>query len=59
TFLYVPESTPALHREEFKILRRRPGGQLKEEEIQMTKVGLTYYLNQWFRTRNRPAFAPE
>ena len=59
TFLYVPESTPALHRGEFEMLRRESSGRYKEEEIQMTKVGLTYYLNQWFRTSNKPALAPE
>jgi len=59
TFLYVPESIPALHRGEFRILRRDSSGRLQEEEIRMTKVGLTYYLNQWFRTASRPALAVE
>jgi len=52
TFLYVPMSLPALHAGKFKIRRRLPDGAEKNEDIEMTRVGLTYYLERWYRVRS-------
>ncbi|MFQ6111427.1 MAG: hypothetical protein ACE5LX_05275, partial [Nitrospinota bacterium] len=50
TFLFVGEVTPALRRGEFKI-KRSIDGRTVVEDIEMTEVGLTYFLNFWFRVR--------
>ena len=49
TFLYVPESTPALHQDTFKIKTVDASGRPVLEEIKMTKYGLTYFLEKWVR----------
>ncbi len=49
-FLFVGEGTLALHRGEFKI-KRSVNGRTVVEDIEMTEVGLTYFLNFWFRVR--------
>lgn len=49
TFLYVPESTPAMHRNEFAIKRVDESGKVSLEEIKMTEIGLTYFINKWIR----------
>ena len=49
TFLYVGEGTSALHKREFKIKKKDPSGKEKIEDIRMTKNGILYFLNYWFR----------
>jgi len=49
TFLFVGKGLPALHRGKFRIGRRNADGTVTVEDIKMTKVGLSYYLNYWFR----------
>lgn len=49
TFLYVGEGTPAIHRDRFKIRKPGPTGEDSVEEIRMTKMGLLYHLNHWYR----------
>jgi len=50
TFLYVPEGTSALYAGEFKIKRKNKKGKTVIENIRMTKSGILYFLNYWFRT---------
>jgi peptide/nickel transport system substrate-binding protein len=49
TFLFFPEATPSLHTGAFKIKKPEPDGKYKVEDIRMTKAGLMYYLDRWFR----------
>jgi len=49
TFLFVPESIPALHRGIFKIKTVDASGRPVLEEIKMTKNGLTYFQEKWVR----------
>lgn len=50
TFLYVGEGSSALHSGAFKIKTIDPSGREMIEDIKMTKNGLLYFLNYWFRT---------
>lgn len=52
TFLYVPLSTPALHAGKFRMRRKGADGTVVVEDIAMTKAGLTYYMDHWFRVRS-------
>jgi peptide/nickel transport system substrate-binding protein len=54
TFLFFPQATPALHRGAFKRKTRQPDGTYKTEDIEMTKAGLMYYLDRWFRVNAAP-----
>jgi peptide/nickel transport system substrate-binding protein len=51
TFLFVPESTPALHKGAFKIRTADASGKAVLEDIKMTKYGLTYFLEKWVRVK--------
>lgn len=51
TFLFMPESTPALHKGAFRIRTVDASGKPVLEEIKMTKSGLTYFLEKWVRVK--------
>lgn len=49
TFLFFPQATPSLHAGAFRLKLPRPRDGHKIEDIRMTKAGLTYYIDRWFR----------
>jgi peptide/nickel transport system substrate-binding protein len=51
-FLFFPQATPALHAGAFKIKIRKPDGSYAIEGIKMTKAGLQYFMDRWFRVTN-------
>ena len=56
TFLYVPESTPVMHKGAFRMRRPDPTtGKIVDEPVEMPKAGLTYYLQYWYRVQAAPA----
>ena len=54
TFLFFGQETPALHRGAFKRKMPQPDGSTQVEDIEMTKAGLLYYMDRWFRVGGAP-----
>lgn len=57
TFLFVGESTPALHKGAFKLMETTPGGREVLKPITMPKGGLFYHLIEWIRVSG-PTLSP-
>jgi peptide/nickel transport system substrate-binding protein len=50
-FMVATPTYSALHHGEFVIQRKNQEGELVEEAVTMTRIGLLYYLNDWVRRR--------